>query len=125
MRLVTAAALLAAALVVVAPTASQADPAAPAGLAGGTQHTVGWDRYSMIIDGQRTFMWSGEVHPFRLPSPSLWRDILQKMKANGYNAVTFYFDWGYHSPRPGVYDFTGVRDLDLLLRMADETGLYV
>jgi beta-galactosidase GanA len=114
--------LLTVALSAVAPAGSHA--AAPK-VAAPQAHTVGWDRYSMIIDGKRTFLWSGEVHPFRLPSPSLWRDVLQKMKANGYDAVTFYFDWGYHSPKPGVYDFTGVRDLDLLLDMADEAGLYV
>ena len=40
------------------------------------------------------------------------------MKAEGYNAVTIYFDWAYHSPKPGVYDFSGVRDVDKLLDMA-------
>jgi beta-galactosidase GanA len=50
---------------------------------------------------------------------------MQKMKASGYNTVAFYFDWGYHSPRQGVYDFTGVRDMDRLLRTATEVGLYV
>ncbi|GAA3341661.1 beta-galactosidase [Amorphoplanes nipponensis] len=90
-----------------------------------TAHTIGYDRYSLTIDGRRTFVWSGEFHPFRLPSPGLWRDVLQKMKATGYNAVSVYFDWGYHSPRPGVYDFTGVRDMDRLLSLAAEVGLYV
>ena len=99
--------------------------AVQSGLAGGVPHTVGWDKYSMTIDGKRTFVWSGEFHAFRLPSPSLWLDILQKMKSNGYNAVTFYFDWGYHSPAPGVYDFTGVRDMDKLLDIANQVGLYV
>ena len=47
------------------------------------------------------------------------------MKAAGYNAVCMYFNWSYHSPAPGVYDFTGVRDMDLVLRMAADTGLYV
>ena len=70
-------------------------------------------------------MWSGEVHPFRLPSPSLWLDVLQKMQANGYNAVSIYFNWSYHSPAAGVYDFTGVRDMGLFLRMAADAGLYV
>lgn len=65
------------------------------------------------------------MHPFRLPSPSLWRDVLQKMRAFGYNAVSIYVSWNYHSPAQGSYDFTGVRDLDLFLRMAAETGLYV
>jgi beta-galactosidase GanA len=90
-----------------------------------TTHTVSYDHYSFIIDGRRTYLWSGEFHYFRLPSPGLWRDIFQKMKAAGFNAVSLYFDWDYHSPRPGVYDFTGVRDVDKLLDMAQQAGLYV
>ncbi|MEV7343842.1 beta-galactosidase [Streptomyces sp. NPDC093544] len=93
--------------------------------ADGDRHTVGFDRYSMLIDGRRVVLWSGEVHPFRLPSPSLWLDVLQKLRAHGYNAISIYVSWNYHSPAPGTYDFTGVRDLDLFLRMATETGLYV
>jgi len=89
------------------------------------QHKITWDRYSLQIDGERLVVWSGEMHPFRLPNPTLWKDILQKMKASGYNTVAFYFDWGYHSPKPGVYDFTGIRDMDLLLEQAAEAGLYV
>ena len=88
-------------------------------------HTVTYDGYSFKVDGRRTYLWSGEFHYFRLPSPGLWRDIFQKMKAAGFNATSLYFDWGYHSPRPGVYDFSGVRDVDKLLDMAQEAGLYV
>jgi aryl-phospho-beta-D-glucosidase BglC (GH1 family) len=90
-----------------------------------TTHTVSYDHYSFMIDGRRVYLWSGEFHYFRLPSPDLWRDIFQKMRAAGFNAVSLYFDWGYHSPRPGVYDFTGVRDVDKLLDMAQQAGLYV
>ncbi|MDB5455190.1 MAG: beta-galactosidase, partial [Caulobacter sp.] len=88
-------------------------------------HTITWDKHSLMVDGERTVIWSGEIHPFRLPSPDLWRDILQKMKASGYNTVALYFDWGYHSPKQGVYDFQGVRDMDRVLTMAKEEGLYV
>ncbi len=125
--------LLAAALTVVTgPAAAQAAQAAPAvpatapvSAAQAGAHTVTFDKYSVLLDGRRTFIWSGEFHYFRLPSPDLWRDVLQKMKAEGYNAVSLYFDWAYHSPAPGGYDFTGVRDLDRLLDIADESGLYV
>jgi hypothetical protein len=51
--------------------------------------------------------------------------VLEKIRADGFNAVSLYFDWAYHSPKPGVYDFSGVRDIDRLLRMADDVGLYV
>ena len=88
-------------------------------------HTITYDQDSLMIDGRRTVIWSGEFEYWRLPSPSLWLDILEKMKAEGYNAVTIYFDWAYHSPKPGVYDFSGVRDVDKLLDMAARSGLYV
>jgi beta-galactosidase GanA len=101
-------------------TAPDAAIAAAAGAA-----TVSYDQYSLLLNGKRIFVWSGEFHPFRLPSPRLWPDILQKMKASGFNTVCAYFNWSYHSPAPGVYDFTGVRDMDSFLDMAADAGLYV
>ncbi|MBI3347108.1 MAG: beta-galactosidase [Burkholderiales bacterium] len=87
--------------------------------------SIAWDRHSLLIDGKREMIFAGEFHPFRLPSPSLWRDVLQKMKASGLNAVSFYFSWGYHSAKPGHYDFTGVRNMERAIQMAEEEGLYV
>lgn len=77
------------------------------------------------MDGKRLVIYSAEFHYWRLPSPDQWRDVLQKLKASGFNAVSLYFFWGYHSSRPGQYDFTGVRDIDRLLTMAEQEGLYV
>ena len=111
-----------------APRHAAATPRASAGTprdAGPTTHTISYDQYSLMIDGRRTVIWSGEFEYWRLPSPSLWLDILQKMKAEGYNAVTIYFDWAYHSPKSGVYDFSGVRNVSKLLDMAAQVGLYV
>lgn len=102
---------------IAAPSQESAAPAAAA-------HSVSWDAHSLLIDGKRQFIWAGEFHPFRLPSPDQWRDVLQKMKANGYNTVALYFDWGYHSPSPGVYDFSGIRDMDRVLDMVQQEGLY-
>ena len=118
-------ALLGAAATLLLPIAATAQTS---GIDTGTHKSfgrVGFDRYSLLIDGKRTVIWSAEMHPFRLPSPDLWRDILQKLKASGFNTVAFYFDWGYHSPKQGVYDFSGIRDIDKLLTMAEEEGLYV
>ena len=122
-------ALAVAVLMVGTAGAGSADGAGRAASAGNPHgrpaHTVTFDRYSLMVDGRRTFIWSGEFHAFRLPSPDLWRDVLEKMKAEGYNAVSIYFDWGYHSPKSGVYDFGGVRDMDRLLDIAAQVGLYV
>lgn len=98
------------------PTSIQAVPPA---------HTVSFDSYSFLIDGHRTYLWSGEFHPFRLPSPELWPDIFQKMKAAGFNTASIYFSWGYHSTREGEYDFAGVRDMDRVLDAARDAGIYV
>ncbi|GAA1883676.1 beta-galactosidase [Lapillicoccus jejuensis] len=101
--------------------AHAAVPAAPSAGA----RTVTYDGYSFLVEGQRTYLWSGEVHYFRLPSPSLWLDIFQKMKAAGFNATSLYVDWGYHSAKQGQYDFTGIRDVDAVLDAAQQAGLYV
>jgi hypothetical protein len=100
-------------------------PAPEPPLADGRRHDVNVDRYSLVVDGRRLVLWSGELSPFRVPSPSLWRDLLQKMHAHGYNAVSVRVPWNFHSFGPGKYDFTGPRDLDLFLRLATEARLYV
>jgi beta-galactosidase GanA len=113
------------------PSSARTDPVTPAPIAEptnvdlGAPQSVSYDQYSLLIGGKRTFIYSGEFDPWRLPSPSLWLDRLQKMKAEGYNAVTVYFDWDYTSAKPGVYDFTGVRNMNKFLNMAQEAGLYV
>lgn len=104
--------------------AGASDTSGP-GAGAGPGHTVAFDHHSVLVDGRRVPLWSGEMHPFRLPSPSLWRDVLQKMRAGGYNAVSIYVAWNYHSPAPGRYDFTGVRDLGRFLDLAAEAGLFV
>ncbi len=103
-------------------TSGGALAAAPNGNVG---HTITYDRYSLKLDGKRVYIWSGEFHYWRLPSRRLWRDVLEKMKAGGYNAVSIYFNWAFHSPAPGVYDFNGIRDVDALLNIAQEVGVYV
>ncbi|WP_157085794.1 beta-galactosidase [Devriesea agamarum] len=89
-------------------------------------HRVSWDQRSFFVDGTRLHIFSGELHYWRLPSPGHWRDIFQKMRGAGFNAVSLYFFWGFHQSAPdGPFDFSGIRDLDLLLTMAREEGLYV
>jgi hypothetical protein len=91
----------------------------------GKPQQVSYDQYSLKIGGNRVFITAGEFDPWRTPSPSLWLDDLQKMKADGYNAVTVYFNWDYTSPSPGVYDFAGVRDMNEFLNTAQQAGIYV
>jgi hypothetical protein len=46
----------------------------------GLNEAVEWDHYSLIVNGERLYMWSGEIHYWRLPVPELWRDVLEKVK---------------------------------------------
>ncbi len=121
-----AAAVVSAAVCGASTAQSVPPPAVPAThSAGPAAHSVSFDSYSFLIDGQRTYLWSGEFHPYRLPSPELWKDIFQKMRAAGFNTASIYFFWGYHSPREGQYDFSGVRDMDRVLDAARDAGIYV
>jgi len=108
-----------------APTAPRPASAPAMQASTAAQHTVTYDHYSLKIDGKRIYLWSGEFHYWRLPNPDLWRDVLEKLRAAGFNAVSIYFDWGYHSQKQGVYDFTGVRDVDRLLDIANQVGIFV
>ncbi|KAH6641286.1 glycoside hydrolase superfamily [Chaetomium tenue] len=92
----------------------------------GLQKEIQWDHHSIIINGERLFLFGGEMHPFRLPVPELWEDILQKIKASGMRMVSIYTHWGFHAPTPDTVDFsTGPRNITRFLQMAKDIGLYV
>ncbi|MBP2707705.1 beta-galactosidase [Microbispora sp. RL4-1S] len=120
-------AVLAASLVLLSPAFAGPAEGRTAGPPKGsaTGSGVTYDHHSLMIGGRRLVVQAAEVHYFRLPSPGLWPDIMDKIRAGGFNAISVYFDWAYHSPKPGVYDFTGVRDVDRFLRTAERAGLYV
>lgn len=86
---------------------------------------VKFDKYSLIINGKRETIRSGAFHYFRCPGEDLWIDRLSKLKAAGYNAVDLYFCWNFHSEEEGKYDFSGMRDVNRLLEITKELGLFV
>lgn len=89
------------------------------------QDLVTWDAHSLFVRGERIVFYSGEFHPFRLPVPGLWRDILQKIKALGYTGVSFYVDWKLHESSPGEFSADGVFAWEPLFEAATEVGLYL
>ena len=84
-----------------------------------------WDRHCVWIHGRPVVLLSGEFHYWRVPDRDRWRDLLAAYRAAGLNAIRIYFHWGWHSPRPGVHHFDGNRDVDHLLRLCEELGLWV
>lgn len=92
----------------------------------GKTDLVEWDRSSLYIKGERVYIFSGEFHYPRLPVPELWLDIFQKLRATGFNAVSIYFFWAYHSPNPDTLDFTtAALDIQRLFDYAKEAGIWI
>ncbi len=77
------------------------------------------------IAGVPALIQAGVLHYFRLPHPTLWTPVLQRMRAGGLNAVTIPFPWAYHSPAAGLYDFTGPRNAQRLLDEVEAAGLWL
>ncbi|KAE8414937.1 putative beta-galactosidase C [Aspergillus pseudocaelatus] len=96
------------------------------GIDNGKTTDVAWDKYSLSVKGERLFVFSGEFHYQRLPVPELWLDVFQKLRANGFNTISVYFFWSYHSASEDVFDFTtGAHDIQRLFDYAKQAGLYV
>ncbi|KAJ7229001.1 glycoside hydrolase family 35 protein [Mycena pura] len=91
----------------------------------GFQDIVTWDQYSLFLNGTRVDVFSGEVHPYRMPVQSLHLDVFQKIKSLGFNAISAYFFWGIHEPKRGDISFDGFRDLQPFFDAAMKAGLYV
>ncbi|KAL4926586.1 glycoside hydrolase family 35 protein [Aspergillus undulatus] len=88
---------------------------------------VTWDGYSVLVHGERILLLSGEFHPFRLPSPGLWLDVFQKIRAIGYGVVSFYLDWALLEGERGHIRMRkdGVFALDQFFDAAKEAGIYL
>lgn len=57
--------------------------------------------------------------------PSLWIDIFQKIKALGYNTVSFYVNWALLEGKPGEFRAEGVFAYEPFFEAASEAGLWL
>ncbi|EKG19540.1 Glycoside hydrolase family 35 [Macrophomina phaseolina MS6] len=89
------------------------------------QDIVTWDEHSLFVNGERIIFLSGEYHPFRLPVPSLWLDVFHKIKALGFNGVSFYVDWALLEGTPGEFTAEGVFAWEPFFDAAQEAGIYL
>lgn len=88
------------------------------------QDIVTWDEHSLFIQGERVMIMSGELHPWRLV-PSLYDDIFQKIKALGFNCVSFYVMWALLEASPGNFTADGVFAYEPFLEAAQRAGIYL
>ncbi|KFZ66129.1 Beta-galactosidase, partial [Antrostomus carolinensis] len=85
---------------------------------------IDYDSNCFVKDGKPFRYISGSIHYSRVPR-YYWRDRLLKMKMAGLDAIQTYVPWNYHEPQRGTYDFSGDRDLEYFLQLANDTGLLV
>ncbi|XP_061883069.1 beta-galactosidase [Entelurus aequoreus] len=75
-------------------------------------------------DGEPFRYISGSIHYSRIPR-AYWKDRLLKMYMAGLNAIQTYIPWNFHEESPGQYNFSGDRDLEHFLQLAQDIGLLV
>uniref|UniRef100_A0A8C0H4K3 Beta-galactosidase n=1 Tax=Chelonoidis abingdonii TaxID=106734 RepID=A0A8C0H4K3_CHEAB len=85
---------------------------------------IDYDKNYFLKDGKPFRYISGSIHYSRVPR-YYWKDRLLKMKMAGLDAIQTYVPWNYHEFKPGVYDFSGDRDIEYFLQLANEIGLLV
>ncbi|KIJ24287.1 glycoside hydrolase family 35 protein [Sphaerobolus stellatus SS14] len=101
-------------------------PGSPGFYHGNSSAAVTFDQQSLFLDNKRLFVFSGEFHPWRLPSgPEAWRDVLEKMKAAGFNSVSVYHHWGVTEPKQGDLNFGNFRSQGDFYQVAKEVGILV
>ncbi len=69
-----------------------------------TSCTVGEN--ALLLNGKKTFLYSGEVHYFRIPT-RYWEKHLKALADAGCNAVSSYVPWSWHEFEEGRFDLTG------------------
>ena len=86
--------------------------------------TVTYDDRSFLINDERIWLISGEIHYFRVPD-ALWADRLVKAKRAGLNCISTCVAWNLHEPEEGKWDFEGQKDISHFVATAEDLGLYV
>ena len=83
-------------------------------------------RGQFLLDGKPHFIYSGEIHYFRL-RPAEWPVHLRAARAAGLNTVSSYIPWIWHEAAEGRFDFAGrthpQRHLERYLDLVAEHGL--
>ncbi|MEB5791681.1 beta-galactosidase [Mammaliicoccus sciuri] len=77
-----------------------------------------------LLDDKPIQILSGAIHYFRVPKDD-WYHSLYNLKALGFNTVETYIPWNYHEPREEHFEFSGEKDIQYFIQLAEELGLYV
>ena len=78
-----------------------------------------YNKDKFYLDDKEFTIISGAMHYFRIPR-EYWYDRLLKLKECGFNTVETYTCWNLHEPEEGVFDFSGMLDLEAYIEIAQE-----
>jgi len=85
-------------------------------------------RNSLLLKGEKTLLFSGEIHFWRI-DPEYWERCLRQLKTIGIQIVSTYLSWRRHSISPNENDLIGKIDpklnLPAFLNLCAELGLWV
>jgi len=85
---------------------------------------ITWDRYSLMIDGQRVCPVMGEVHYSRIPANE-WQHEVRSMKEGGVTLIATYVFWNHVEEQEGIYRWDGQRSLRHFLEICKEEQMPV
>ncbi|XP_074360230.1 beta-galactosidase 16-like [Apium graveolens] len=97
---------------------------ATASVAAGRGGSVTYDGRSLIINGKRSILFSGSIH-YPRSTPDMWPSLISKAKGGGLQVIQTYVFWNLHEPQPGLYDFSGRKDIVGFIKEIQAQGLYV
>ncbi len=79
------------------------------------------------LNGKEVFIFSGEVHYFRIYK-NQWQDRIKKAKRAGLNTLSSYIPWSWHNIKESKFDFTGKtfpeRDIVAFLELLKKERMY-
>lgn len=90
----------------------------------GRNFTIDHDHDTFLMDGKPFQYIAGSFHYFRA-LPETWRQKLKTFRAGGLNVVDLYIQWSLHNPEDGVYTWEGIANIEQVVQIATEEGLYV
>lgn len=84
---------------------------------------ITYDARSFMIDGRRLWIVGGSIHYARVPR-ELWADRIAAARDAGLNTIETPIQWSLHEPRPGVFEFTGDKDIRHFVELIRDAGMY-
>ena len=78
----------------------------------------------LILDDEPRILLCASLFPFRLPREQ-WASRIDDVKRLGYQCVDVIIPWNFHEASPGVFDFSGKRDVEHFFELVNAAGLLV